>query len=96
MAGDDEQRNSIEGTAIMEPSCEKFLRSIEDTKWVIQNLDSIKKKFKGKFIAVLNRKVIAHHKNIESLMSEVESKFPDDVEFITTEFIGLKEIKVIL
>ena len=69
MAGDDEQRNSIEGTAIMEPSCEKFLRSIEDTKWVIQNLDSIKKKLKCKLISVINLKVIAQQKNIKSYKS---------------------------
>ena len=80
----------------MKESCERFLRSIEDTKWVVQNLDKIKEKYKSEFIAVLNRKIIAHHKKIEELMRIIESEFPDDVEFITTEFIGSKEIKVIL
>ena len=80
----------------MKESCERFLRSIEDTKWVIQNLDKIKEKYKSEFIAVLNRKIIAHHKKIEELMRIIESEFPEDVEFITTEFIGSKEIKVIL
>ncbi|MCK4233992.1 hypothetical protein KAU34_07220 [candidate division WOR-3 bacterium] len=80
----------------MKESCERFLRSIEDTKWVVQNLDKIKEKYKSEFIAVLNCKIIAHHKKIEELMRIIESEFPDDVEFITTEFIGSKEIKVIL
>lgn len=80
----------------MKKGYERFLRSIEDTKWVIQNLHMIKEKYKGEFIAVLNCKVIAHHKKIEKLMKSVELEFPEDVEFITTEFIGSKEIKVIL
>lgn len=80
----------------MKESFERFLRSIEDTKWVVQNFDKIKEKYKSEFIAVLNCKIIAHHKKIEELMRIIESEFPDDVEFITTEFIGSKEIKVIL
>lgn len=77
-------------------SCDKFLRSIEDTKWVINNHDSIIEKYNGEFIAVLDCKIVAHHKNIDDLMDIIESKFPDDVEYITTEFISTKEIKVIL
>ena len=80
----------------MESSCERFLRSIEDTKWIIEHFDSIKKQYKGEFIAVLNCKVVAHHKDIEELMAIVESKYPEEIEYISTEFIGEKEIKVIL
>ena len=80
----------------MKKSCERFLKSIEDTKWVIQNLDVLKRKYRGEFIAVFNCKIVAHHKKIEELMKIVELEFPKDVEFITTEFIGTKEIKVIL
>lgn len=80
----------------LKKSCERFLKSIEDTKWVIKNLHRIKGRYKGEFIAVLDCKVIAHHKRIGELMKIVELEFPEDVEFITTEFIGSKEIKVIL
>jgi hypothetical protein len=77
-------------------SCEKFLRSIEDTKWVVKNLDSLVKKYNGEFIAVLECEIVAHHKNIDDLMDIIETEFPDEIEFITTEFITSKEIKVIL
>lgn len=80
----------------MEITCEKFLKSIEDTKWVVENLSMIKKKYRDEFIAVLNQKIVAHHSDIEELMDIVEEKFPKEIEFITTEFIGSKEIKVIL
>jgi len=80
----------------MKESIERFLKSIEDTKWIIKNFEIIKKKYKGEFIAVLDERIVAHHKRIEELMRIVESKFPDEAEFITTEFIGSKEIKVIL
>ena len=94
---DEKRRNHIKNRVlVMKNNCDKFLKSIEDTKWVIQNLHKIKEKYKGQFIAVLDCKVIAHHKKIEELMKIVESEFPEDVEYITTEFIGSKEIKVIL
>lgn len=80
----------------MKSSCERFLRSIEDTKWIIEHFDSIKKRYNGKFIAVLNCKVVAHHKDIEALMEIIESKYPEEIEYISTEFISEKEIKVIL
>jgi hypothetical protein len=80
----------------MKSSCERFLRSLEDTKWIIKHFDSIKKKYHGEFIAVLDRKVVAHHKEIEELMAVLEKEYPGEIEFISTEFIGKKEIKVIL
>ena len=80
----------------MEITCEKFLKSIEDTKWIVENLSTIKEKYKGQFIAVLNYRVVAHHREIEELMSIVEEKFPEEIELITTEFIGSTEIQVIL
>jgi hypothetical protein len=80
----------------MKSSVERFLRSIEDTKWIINHFDSIKKQYNGEFIAVLNCKVVAHHKDIEALMDIIESEHPGEIEFISTEFISEKEIKVIL
>ena len=80
----------------MKSSCKRFLRSIEDTKWIIEHFDSIKKDYEGQFIAVLNCKVVAHHKDIEALMEIIESEHPEEIEYVSTEFIGEKEIKVIL
>jgi hypothetical protein len=80
----------------MKSSCERFLRSIEDTKWIIDHFDSIKKRYNREFIAVLNCKVVAHHKDIEALMDIIESEYPEEIEYISTEFISEKEIKVIL
>lgn len=80
----------------MKSSCERFLRSIEDTKWIIEHFDSIKKQYNGEFIAVLNCTVIAHHKDIEVLMDVIEAEHPEELEYISTEFISEKEIKVIL
>jgi hypothetical protein len=80
----------------MKISCERFIKSIQDTKWVVENLSMIKKKYRGEFIAVLDQKIVAHNIDIEELMDIVEEKFPGEIEFITTEFIGSKEVKVIL
>lgn len=80
----------------MESSCERFLRSIADTKWIIDHFDSIKKRYGGEFIAVLDGKVVAHHRDIETLMDMIATEHPGELEYISTEFIGEKEIKVIL
>jgi hypothetical protein len=65
----------------------------KDSEWVVREWDRLKKKYGNKFIAVLGCKVIAHHEDIKSLMKIVDNKVPQKKNFVTTEFIGLKELR---
>ena len=68
-------------------------KTLEDSKWVVKEWDSLKDKYGDCFIAVLDCKVIAHHKNMERLMETVDNKFPRRKAFVTTEFISLKDVR---
>lgn len=67
--------------------------SLEDSKWVVREWERLKLKYGNKFIAVLGCRVIAHHEDIKALMKIVDEKVPDKKDFVTTEFINLKEMR---
>ena len=75
---------------------EKFLASLEDTEWVVKNYDKLRENYEGKFIAVFQKKVILSRDSIEELMDELEKSYSEILDFITTEFVGKKEIVVII
>ncbi|MFH1588432.1 MAG: DUF5678 domain-containing protein [Candidatus Diapherotrites archaeon] len=49
-------------------------------------------KYAGQWIAVINKKVIAHNKNVKTLMKEAKEKYPAVVPFIAK--VPLKEILI--
>ena len=75
---------------------EKFLESLKDTEWVVKNYKILKSKYEGKFIAVFKEKVILSNDDIDVLMEELEASFSDIIDFVTTEFVGKKEVLVII
>ncbi len=75
---------------------EKFLESLRDTEWVLKNYKALKTKYEGKFIAVFKEEVILSNEDIDGLMEELESSFSDIIDFVTTEFVGKKEVFVII
>ncbi len=75
---------------------EKFLESLKDTEWVVKNYKALKAKYEGKFIAVFKEEVILSNEDIDALMEELESSFSDIIDFVTTEFVGKKEVLVII
>ncbi|TET80525.1 hypothetical protein E3J38_05450 [candidate division TA06 bacterium] len=68
-------------------------KTLEDSRWVVKEWDRLKDKYANSFVAVLDCKVIAHHKNMERLMEIVDKKFPHRKDFVTTEFISLKDVR---
>jgi len=74
----------------------KFWESLEDTAWVLENYKILKEKYEGKFIAVFKKEVILSNADIDGLMEELEESFSDIIDFVTTEFVGKKEVVVII
>jgi len=68
-------------------------KTLEDSKWVVKEWNRLKGKYGDCFIAVLDCRVIAHHKNMERLMEIVDNEFPHRKDFVTTEFISLKDVR---
>jgi len=75
---------------------EKFLESLKDTEWEVKNYKILKSKYEGKFIAVFRKEVILSNDDIDVLMEELEASFSDIIDFVTTEFVGKKEVLVII
>jgi hypothetical protein len=72
----------------------KLLAStLKDSKWLVKEWEYLKEKYGDKFVAVLDCRVIAHHEDIEALMKIVDEKVPDRKNFVTTEYINLKELR---
>ena len=67
--------------------------SLKDSKWLVKEWERLKKEYGDKFIAVLDCKVIAHHEDIKALMKIVDEKVPERKDFVTTEFINIKEVR---
>jgi hypothetical protein len=75
-------------------SLTKMLAStLKDSKWLVREWEHLKEEYGDMFVAVLDCKVIAHHKDIESLMKIVDEKVPDRKDFVTTEFINMREVR---
>lgn len=71
----------------------KLAGTLKDSKWVVKEWENLKKKYGDSFIAVLDCRVIAHHRDMKVLMDIVDRKVPDRKNYVTTEFINLKEIR---
>jgi hypothetical protein len=67
--------------------------TLRDSKWLVKEWERLKREYGDKFIAVLDCKVIAHHKDIKALMKMVDEKVPDKKDFVTTEFINIRELR---
>jgi len=71
----------------------KLAGTLKDSKWVVKEWENLKKEYGDFFIAVLDCKVIAHHKDMKALMDIVDKKVPARKNYVTTEFINLKDIR---
>jgi len=72
----------------------KMLAStLKDSRWLVKEWERLKKEYGDKFVAVLDCKVIAHHEDIKTLMRIVDEKVPEKKDFVTTEFINIKELR---
>lgn len=76
------------------PSDSRMLaETLQDSRWVVKEWDRLKDKYADTFIAVLDCKVVAHHKSMKRLMQIVDKKYPHRKNFVTTEFICLKDVR---
>jgi len=68
-------------------------KTLKDSKWVVKEWDRLKDKYANSVVAVLDCRVIAHHKSMKRLMEIVDKEFPHRKDFVTTEFISLKDVR---
>ena len=71
----------------------KLASTLKDSKWLVKEWEKLKRDYGNMFVAVLDCKVIAHHEDIKVLMEMVDEKVPERKNFVTTEFINIKELR---
>jgi len=59
----------------------------EDMSWILDNYTSLIEKHGNEFVAVLNKKVLAHADTIQQLKDHLQEKFRADAHRPVIEFI---------
>ncbi|MGQ9782342.1 MAG: DUF5678 domain-containing protein [Nitrososphaeria archaeon] len=62
--------------------------------WFEKHYDELVKKFGGEFVAVHEKRVIDHDKELSALMKRIESKYPADCVFV--DFVSSEKLTLIL
>lgn len=75
---------------------QKMKRSLEDTRWLFEQFPSLQVEYPNKWVAVLEKKVIGFHENIEELQKILEIEYKEDANFIYLHFVASKEVRAIL
>ena len=75
---------------------EKMKRCQEDSLWIVKHYDELKKKYPYEGVAVLNKHVIAHHKDSKELGSRLREKYGKEAGHIATEFIIPKKMVLVV
>jgi len=79
----------------MKQVLETLERISNDNRWFQENYLSFKNKYANEFIAIKEREIIAHAKNLNMIIKILEDK-KEDPAFILIEFITPKGIEIIL
>ena len=58
-----------------------------DLSWVLENYNSLIKRYGNEFVAVLNQKVLTHAATIEELCEELRTKHKEESHRAVIEFI---------
>jgi hypothetical protein len=81
-------RGYIMATQILNAQVNKELEQYEnDLSWVLENYSTLIEKYANKFVAVFNKRVIAHAETIQELMEELNAKFKAASNKAVIEFV---------
>jgi len=69
----------------MDRAIEELRESAADHAWISQNMEDLLQKYKGQWIAVKKRRVIANDPDFDRLLARLEDPPHTCVEFITDE-----------
>ena len=64
--------------------------------WIWENYDRLKEQYPHEFVAVRDRTVVDHDKDIEPLGKRLRARYPDEAGHIAVEYITPEEAEMIL
>jgi len=84
------------GDLEMDPVVVTLSRFEENAKWLSSHYEELKKRFKDEWIAVLNKTVVDHDRELGKLVRRLRKKYSEAYNEIAVEYVTTKEIELIL
>ena len=67
----------------------------ENAKWFSRNYERLKKRFNSEWVAVLNRAVLDHDRDLQALVNRLREKHADVYRQIFVEYVSTKELDLL-
>jgi hypothetical protein len=80
----------------MESAVVVLSRYEENARWLSRHYDRLKMKYKDEWVAVLNKTVVDHDRELARLVGRLRKKHPDAYSEIPVEYVTVREIELIL
>jgi len=80
----------------MESAVLVLSRYEENVRWISGHYDRLKMKYKDEWVAVLNKAVVDHDRELARLVERLRKKYPDAYSEIAVEYVTAREIELIL
>lgn len=68
----------------------------ENARWLSRHYDRLKMKYKDEWVAVLNKAVVDHDRELAMLVERLRKKYPNAYGEIAVEYVTSREIELIL
>lgn len=75
---------------------DKLKKFKEDSKWLDENYDELSQKYEEEWVAVFNKQVVDHDKNIDRLLGRLEGNHPKEFRDMVIEFVTKEKLEMIL
>jgi len=80
----------------MESAVVVLSRYEDNVRWLSSRYDRLKMKYKDEWVAVLNKAVVDHDRELAKLVVRLRKKYPDAYSEIAVEYVTVREIELIL
>lgn len=74
----------------------KLRRFEEDSKWLDEHYDELNQEYEKEWVAVFNKEVVDHDKNLDRLLGRLEGNYPEEFREMVIEFITKEKLEMIL
>jgi len=68
----------------------------QDSDWINAHYEELKRRYSEEYVAVYRGSVVAHHREMGTLMKELTQKYGERATCLAVEFISSKKDELIL
>ena len=68
----------------------------DNVRWISKHYDELKKRFKDEWVAVSNRSVIDHDRQLVGLVERLRRKYSEVYNEVAVDYVTAKELDLIL